>query len=53
MTLNPGDLLFTGTPAGVGAGRTPPVFLQDGDQIEIAISRLGTLQNPVIAESRR
>ena len=47
VTLHPGDLLFTGTPAGVGAGRTPPVFLRHGDEVEIEISRIGKLKNPV------
>jgi 2-keto-4-pentenoate hydratase/2-oxohepta-3-ene-1,7-dioic acid hydratase in catechol pathway len=50
VTLRPGDLLFTGTPAGVGAARKPPRFLADGDQIEISIDGIGTLANPVVAE---
>lgn len=48
-TLEPGDLIFTGTPAGVGAGRTPPVFLREGDVVEVEIERLGVLRNPVVA----
>ena len=48
FTLAPGDLLFTGTPSGVGAGRTPPVFLQAGDVIEVEIDGLGVLRNPVL-----
>jgi len=48
--LLPGDLLFTGTPAGVGAGRTPPVFLKNGDEIEVEISGLGVLKNSLVAE---
>jgi 2-keto-4-pentenoate hydratase/2-oxohepta-3-ene-1,7-dioic acid hydratase in catechol pathway len=48
-TLLPGDLLFTGTPSGVGAGRTPPVFLKPGDVTEVTIEGLGTLRNPVVA----
>jgi 2,4-didehydro-3-deoxy-L-rhamnonate hydrolase len=49
MTLEPGDLIATGTPAGVGAFRDPPVFLQDGDEVSIEIERLGALMNPVQA----
>jgi 2-keto-4-pentenoate hydratase/2-oxohepta-3-ene-1,7-dioic acid hydratase in catechol pathway len=51
MTLEPGDLLATGTPAGVGVFRDPPVFLQDGDEVTIEIERLGALTNPVQAET--
>lgn len=51
FTLRPGDLIFTGTPAGVGAARNPPVFLRAGDQIEIAIAGIGQLENPVISEN--
>ncbi|MFZ5828772.1 MAG: fumarylacetoacetate hydrolase family protein, partial [Planctomycetota bacterium] len=50
-TLAPGDLIFTGTPPGVGVARKPPVFLKGGDVIEIEIERLGVLRNPVVAES--
>ena len=49
-TLSPGDLIFTGTPPGVGAARQPPVFLQAGDVVEIEIEKLGVLRNPVLAE---
>ncbi|MFT5300460.1 MAG: 2-keto-4-pentenoate hydratase/2-oxohepta-3-ene-1,7-dioic acid hydratase in catechol pathway [Mariniblastus sp.] len=49
VTLIPGDLVFTGTPAGVGAGRTPQVFLKPGDEIEVEIEGLGVLANPVLA----
>jgi 2-keto-4-pentenoate hydratase/2-oxohepta-3-ene-1,7-dioic acid hydratase in catechol pathway len=48
-TLRPGDLIGTGTPGGVGEGRTPPVYLQDGDRSECTIERIGTLSNPVAA----
>ena len=51
VTLAPGDLIFTGTPPGVGAGRKPPVFLKPGDQLEIEINGLGVLTNPVVADS--
>lgn len=50
-TLAPGDVIFTGTPPGVGAARKPPVFLKPGDEVEVEIERLGVLRNPVIAES--
>jgi acylpyruvate hydrolase len=50
LTLEPGDLIATGTPAGVGFARKPPVFLRDGDTVTIEVERLGALTNPVIAE---
>lgn len=50
-TLRPGDLIFTGTPPGVGAARTPPVFLKPGDVAEVEIEGLGVLLNPVVAGS--
>jgi 2,4-didehydro-3-deoxy-L-rhamnonate hydrolase len=50
VTLEPGDLIATGTPAGVGAFRKPPVFMQPGDEITIEIEGLGSLTNPVAAE---
>jgi 2-keto-4-pentenoate hydratase/2-oxohepta-3-ene-1,7-dioic acid hydratase in catechol pathway len=49
-TLEPGDLLFTGTPEGVGFSRTPPVFLRDGDVVEAEVGGLGVLSNPVRTE---
>lgn len=49
ITLEPGDLIFTGTPPGVGAARKPPVFLKPGDVVEVEIEGLGVLRNPVIA----
>jgi 2-keto-4-pentenoate hydratase/2-oxohepta-3-ene-1,7-dioic acid hydratase in catechol pathway len=49
-TLSPGDLIFTGTPPGVGFARTPPVFLQAGDTAEVEIEGIGVLRNPVVAE---
>jgi 2-keto-4-pentenoate hydratase/2-oxohepta-3-ene-1,7-dioic acid hydratase in catechol pathway len=51
MTLLPGDLIVTGTPAGVGAARKPPVFMKPGDVCEVEIEGLGILRNPVIQES--
>jgi 2-keto-4-pentenoate hydratase/2-oxohepta-3-ene-1,7-dioic acid hydratase in catechol pathway len=47
ITLEPGDLIITGTPAGVGAFRDPPVWLQPGDEITIEIDRVGSISNPV------
>ncbi len=49
ITLEPGDIISTGTPAGVGCWRTPPRFLAVGDVVECAISGLGTLRNRVLA----
>ncbi len=50
MTLEPGDLIATGTPAGVGIFRDPPVLLGDGDEVTVEIDALGALTNPVRAE---
>jgi 2-keto-4-pentenoate hydratase/2-oxohepta-3-ene-1,7-dioic acid hydratase in catechol pathway len=47
LTLEPGDIISTGTPEGIGAGRTPPVFLKPGDSISITVEKIGTLTNPV------
>jgi 2-keto-4-pentenoate hydratase/2-oxohepta-3-ene-1,7-dioic acid hydratase in catechol pathway len=49
-TLNPGDLIFTGTPGGVGMGRQPPVYLKPGDVTEVEIERIGVLRNRFEAE---
>src|SRR6476620_266479 len=49
ITLEPGDLIITGTPAGVGAFRDPPVWLQPGDEITIQIDGVGSITNPVTA----
>jgi 2-keto-4-pentenoate hydratase/2-oxohepta-3-ene-1,7-dioic acid hydratase in catechol pathway len=48
VTLLPGDLVFTGTPAGVGMARKPPVWLKAGDVVEVEIEGLGVLRNPVV-----
>lgn len=50
MTLRPGDVIFTGTPSGVGFARKPPVFLKDGDAVEVIVESIGTLKNRVAAE---
>ncbi len=47
LTLEPGDLLVMGTPAGVGHARKPPVWMKDGDTIEIEIEKIGVLSNPI------
>ncbi|MDN8617388.1 fumarylacetoacetate hydrolase family protein [Variovorax ginsengisoli] len=49
MTLRPGDVVVTGTPAGVGAARKPPLWMVPGDVCEISASGLGTLRNPIVA----
>lgn len=49
MTLEPGDVIVMGTPAGVGYARTPPVWMQPGDIIEVEIEGVGLLRNPVVA----
>ena len=49
MTLEPGDLILTGTPAGVGVFRDPPRLLQPGDEVTIEIEDVGSLTNPVVA----
>lgn len=51
MTLEPGDLIATGTPEGVGHARTPPLWLKPGDRIDIEIEKIGTLSNPVVDEA--
>lgn len=50
MTLYPGTVILTGTPAGVGYSRKPPIFLRDGNRIEIEIENIGKLINPVKRE---
>jgi 2-keto-4-pentenoate hydratase/2-oxohepta-3-ene-1,7-dioic acid hydratase in catechol pathway len=48
FTLEPGDLIFTGTPPGVGIARKPPVYMKPGDVAEVEIEGLGVLRNPVV-----
>lgn len=50
VTLEPGDLIFTGTPPGVGIARKPPVLLKPGDIAEVEIEGIGVLANPVVGE---
>jgi 2-keto-4-pentenoate hydratase/2-oxohepta-3-ene-1,7-dioic acid hydratase in catechol pathway len=52
LTLEPGDLVLTGTPDGVGFARQPAVFLGDGDTVEVEISGLGVLRNPIRHRTR-
>jgi 2-keto-4-pentenoate hydratase/2-oxohepta-3-ene-1,7-dioic acid hydratase in catechol pathway len=52
FTLEPGDVIATGTPPGVGDARTPPRYLQDGDVVEIEVEGVGVLSNPCVAEQR-
>jgi len=49
--LEPGDVIVTGTPGGVGAGRKPPLWMKPGDTVEVEITSVGTLRNPVVAET--
>lgn len=48
MTLEPGDIIATGTPGGVGFKRPSPIFLQDGDVVEVEVEKIGMLRNPVV-----
>lgn len=50
ITLEPGDVICTGTPPGVGFARKPPIYLQDGDRMEVEIEGLGILENPVTGQ---
>ncbi len=50
MTLEPGDVIATGTPAGIGAARTPPRWLRPGDVVRVEIEHVGVLENPVVFE---
>ncbi len=51
MTLEPGDIIATGTPEGVGFKRAPHIFLKDGDVVEVEVEKIGTLRNPVVGNS--
>lgn len=51
MTLEPGDVISTGTPAGVGFAHKPPRWLRDGDEVVVRIQGIGALRNPVVAEA--
>ena len=47
LTLHPGDVIITGTPEGVGMGRTPPEWMRAGDVVEVEIEKIGTLRNHI------
>ncbi|MEQ6333956.1 fumarylacetoacetate hydrolase family protein [Sphingobium sp. MK2] len=49
MEFHPGDIMSTGTPGGVGFGRTPPVFMREGDVISVSVDGIGTLENRIVA----
>jgi 2-keto-4-pentenoate hydratase/2-oxohepta-3-ene-1,7-dioic acid hydratase in catechol pathway len=51
LTLEPGDLILTGTPAGVGYAREPKISLKSGDVVEVRVEGIGSLTNPVVAET--
>ena len=51
ITLDPGDVIATGTPSGVGVFREPPVFLQPGDRVRCEIDGIGSVENPIVAEA--
>jgi 2-keto-4-pentenoate hydratase/2-oxohepta-3-ene-1,7-dioic acid hydratase in catechol pathway len=53
ISLEPGDVIITGTPGGVGAARKPPVFMQPGDIFEVEIEKMGVLSNPIQRESQQ
>jgi 2-keto-4-pentenoate hydratase/2-oxohepta-3-ene-1,7-dioic acid hydratase in catechol pathway len=53
ITLEPGDILSTGTPAGCGTFMDPPAFLQPGDTVTVSVSGVGELTNPVVAGTAR
>ena len=50
FTLEPGDLIFTGTPAGVGAAHTPPKWLKAGDRVRLEIDEIGMIENEIVPE---
>jgi 2-keto-4-pentenoate hydratase/2-oxohepta-3-ene-1,7-dioic acid hydratase in catechol pathway len=50
MTLEPGDVIVTGTPSGVGYARTPALFLEPGDRVEVEVEKIGVLENRVVDE---
>lgn len=52
-SLQPGDVIVTGTPGGVGVKRTPPVWMKPGDQVEVEVSKVGVLANTIAADNTR
>jgi 2-keto-4-pentenoate hydratase/2-oxohepta-3-ene-1,7-dioic acid hydratase in catechol pathway len=53
ITLDPGDIIATGTPSGVGVFRDPPVFLEPGDRVRCEVDGIGSVENPVIDWTER
>ena len=51
ITLEPGDLIVTGTPSGVGLARKPPLWMKPGDVCEVEVERIGILRNPIADEA--
>ena len=51
ITLEPGDLIVTGTPSGVGVARKPPLWMKPGDVCEVEVERIGVLRNPITDEA--
>ena len=51
FTLDPGDVIMTGTPSGVGAGMKPPTYLKDGDVVTVTIEGIGTISNPCVVKA--
>ena len=50
MTLEPGDLIATGTPSGVAHARKPPAWMKAGDKVEVEVEKIGVLANPIVDE---
>ena len=50
MTLEPGDMIATGTPSGVAHARKPPAWMKAGDTVEVEVEKIGVLRNPVVDE---
>ncbi len=51
MTLEPGDLIATGTPSGVAHARKPPAWMKAGDVVEVEVEKIGVLRNPIVDEA--
>jgi 2-keto-4-pentenoate hydratase/2-oxohepta-3-ene-1,7-dioic acid hydratase in catechol pathway len=51
ITLDPGDIVLMGTPSGVGHARKPPLWMKNGDVVEVEIEKIGILRNPVVKEA--
>ena len=51
ITLEPGDVVLMGTPSGVGHARKPPLWMKDGDVVEVEIEGVGLLRNPIVDET--